>query len=342
MDLVLALVIATVAIALFFDYTNGFHDAANAIATSVSTRALTPRIALTMAGILNFVGALLGVGVAKTIKDILSGFDNITAQSQSHALTVVLSALVGAIVWNLITWYFGIPSSSSHALIGGLIGVGLAAGVSVDWDKVVDKVAIPMVLSPALGFGGAFIIMTSIMWIFRRANPHTVNRGFRLSQTVSAAALSLGHGLQDAQKTMGVIVLALIAGGYHTSANDDIPLWVILSAAGAISLGTMSGGMRIMRTMGRRIIALDPPRGFAAESTAAIVLYGMAIGAHAPVSTTHTMTSAVMGAGATKRFSAVRWGVARGIITAWVITIPASAGVAALTYYVLRVFIPGN
>ncbi len=337
MDLVLALVIVTVAIALFFDYTNGFHDAANAIATSVSTRALTPRIALIMAAILNFVGALLGVGVAKTIKEILVGFDNM---SPEHALTVVMSALIGAITWNLITWYFGIPSSSSHALIGGLIGVGIAAGVTVDWDKVVDKVVIPMVMSPAMGFGGAFLVMVSIMWIFRRANPHTVNRGFRLSQTVSAAALSLGHGLQDAQKTMGVIVLALIAGGEHT--GDDIPLWVILAAAGAISLGTLSGGMRIMRTMGRRIIALDPPRGFAAESTAAIVLYGMAIGLHAPVSTTHTMTSAVMGAGATKRFSAVRWGVARSIVTAWIITIPAAASVGALCYFLLHFVIPGN
>jgi len=339
-DLVLTLMVVTIGIALFFDYTNGFHDAANAIATSVSTRALTPRLALAMAAVLNFVGALLGVEVAKTIKDILSGFDAIT--TPEHALTVVLSALVGAITWNLITWYYGIPSSSSHALIGGLIGVGIAAGITVDWDKVVDKVAIPMIMSPTIGFCGAFIVMTAIMWIFRRRNPHTVNRGFRLSQTVSAAALSLGHGLQDAQKTMGVIVLALIAGGHHTSANDDIPLWVILAAAGAISAGTFSGGMRIMRTMGRRIIALDPPRGFAAESTAAVVLYGMAIYAHAPVSTTHTMTSAVMGAGATKRFSAVRWGVARGIITAWVVTIPAAATVGAVTYLILRVLIPGN
>ncbi len=340
MDLVLALVITTVAIALFFDYTNGFHDAANAIATSVSTRALTPRIALIMAAILNFVGALLGVGVAKTIKEILVGFDDMTSE---HALTVVMSALIGAITWNLITWYFGIPSSSSHALIGGLIGVGVAAGVTVDWDKVTDKVVIPMIMSPAMGFGGAFLVMLSIMWIFRHANPHTVNRGFRLSQTVSAAALSLGHGLQDAQKTMGVIVLALVAGGYGPSADErEIPYWVVFAAAGAISLGTLSGGMRIMRTMGRRIIALDPPRGFAAESTAAIVLYGMAIGLHAPVSTTHTMTSAVMGAGATKRFSAVRWGVARSIVTAWIITIPAAATVGALSYYLLHVVIPGN
>lgn len=338
MDLTLALVITVVAIALFFDFTNGFHDAANAIATSVSTRALTPRLALAMAGILNFVGALLGVEVAKTIKDILTGFDTLTP---NHALTVVLSALIGAIVWNLITWYFGIPSSSSHALIGGLIGVGLAAGVRVDWDKVVDKVAIPMVLSPMLGLIGAFIVMTAIMWIFRRANPSRVNRGFRHAQTVSAAAMSLGHGLQDAQKTMGVIVLALVAAGFGPGAGErEIPLWVVVAAASAISLGTFTGGARIMRTMGRRIIALDPPRGFAAESVAATILYGMAIGLHAPVSTTHTITSAIMGVGATKRFSAVRWGVARSIVVAWVLTIPAAAGVGGLTYLITSRIIP--
>ncbi len=279
-----------------------------------------------MAAILNFVGALLGVGVAKTIKDILTGFDGLTP---NHALTVVLSALVGAIVWNLITWYFGIPSSSSHALIGGLIGVGLAAGVIGRLGQGRRQGRHPDGAQPRDGL---------LRRVPRHARDHvdlparpTRTRSTAASassQTVSAAALSLGHGLQDAQKTMGVIVLALIAGGEHT--GDDIPLWVILAAAGAISLGTMSGGMRIMRTMGRRIIALDPPRGFAAESTAAVVLYGMAIGLHAPVSTTHTMTSAVMGAGATKRFSAVRWGVARSIITAWVITIPAAAAVGAL------------
>ncbi len=341
MDLTLALVVATVAVALFFDYTNGFHDAANAIATSVSTRALRPRVALAMAAVLNFVGALLGVEVAKTIKDILTGFD--TIQTASHALTIVMSALVGAIAWNLITWYFGIPSSSSHALIGGLIGAGLASGVSVDWDKVIDKVAIPMIVSPLLGFTGAFLVMVAIMWIFRRAKPTAVNRGFRLSQTVSAAMLSLGHGLQDAQKTMGVIVLALIAGGYGPGPGErEIPIWVILAAATAISLGTFSGGMRIMRTMGRRIIALDPPRGFAAELTASFVLYFMAIGQGAPVSTTHTMTSSVMGAGASKRFNAVRWGVARSIVTAWVITIPMAASAAALTYGVIHFLIPGN
>ena len=328
MDLALGLVILTVAIALVFDYTNGFHDAANAIATSVSTRALTPRVALAMAAILNFVGAYLGVEVAKTIADILTGFEGFSA---THALVVIMSALIGAITWNLITWYFGIPSSSSHALIGGLIGVGLAAGVSVNWDKVIDKVAIPMVLSPALGFCGAFIVMTAIMWIFRKARPQPVNRGFRLAQTVSAAMMSLGHGLQDAQKTMGVIVLALFAAGRLPTA-DEVPTWVIVASATAIGLGTYSGGIRIIRTMGRRIIALDPPRGFAAEFTGSIVLYVMAIGLHAPVSTTHTITSSIMGAGATKSLRAVRWGVARSIITAWIITIPMAGMFGALSY----------
>lgn len=335
MDFAFALVILTIAIALFFDYTNGFHDAANAIATSVSTRALTPRIALAMAAVLNFVGALLGVEVAKTIADILTGFEGF---GEVHALSIIMSALIGAITWNLITWYFGIPSSSSHALIGGLIGVGIAAGITVNWDKVIEKVAIPMVVSPLLGFCGAFTVMTTIMWVFRRARPQPVNRGFRLAQTVSAAMLSLGHGLQDAQKTMGVIVLALVAANKLPNA-DSVPTWVIAASATAISLGTFSGGMRIMRTMGRRIIALDPPRGFSAELTASFVLYFMAIGQHAPVSTTHTMTSSVMGAGATKRFRAVRWGVARSIVTAWVITLPMAGLAGALSFHVLHLFI---
>ena len=334
MDLTLAMVIATVAVALFFDYTNGFHDAANAIATSVSTRALTPRIALAMAAVLNFVGALLGVGVAQTIQGIInleSAPTGSDAQASTViALTIVIAALVGAITWNLITWYFGIPSSSSHALIGGIVGAGIASATTVEWATLVEKVAIPMVLSPLLGFVGAFLLMTAIMWAFRRAHPAKINRGFRLAQTLSAAGMSLGHGLQDAQKTMGVIVLALVAGGYED--GKTVPFWVIVAAATAISAGTYSGGWRIMRTLGRRIINLDPPRGFAAEGVAATVLYVMAIGLHAPVSTTHTITSAIMGVGATKRASAVRWGVARNIVTAWIITIPMAALMAAATY----------
>nr|WP_019144606.1 inorganic phosphate transporter [Aeromicrobium massiliense] len=338
MDSTLIMVIVVVAIALVFDYTNGFHDAANAIATSVSTRALTPRAALAMAAVLNFVGALLGVGVAQTIQGLIDIEPTIAREGAQHALTIVLAALVGAITWNLITWYFGIPSSSSHALIGGIVGAGVASATTVHWDSLVDKVAIPMVLSPLIGFLGAFLLMTAIMWMFRKANPGRVSRGFRLAQTLSAAGMSLGHGLQDAQKTMGIIVLALVAGGYAD--GDDVPFWVIAAAGTAIALGTYSGGWRIMRTLGRRIIDLDPPRGFASEATAATVLYGMAIGLHAPVSTTHTITSAIMGAGATKRFSAVRWGVARGIVVAWIVTMPAAAAVAAGTYYVARIFLP--
>jgi PiT family inorganic phosphate transporter len=325
----LAIVIAVVLVALAFDYTNGFHDAANAIATSVSTRALTPRLALLMAAVMNFVGALLGQKVAHTVSDTIEpGLGN-------HGLVIVMAGLFGAITWNLITWYFGLPSSSSHALIGGLVGAALTAGVVVNWNTVVDKVVIPMVVSPVVAFVLAFVVMVLIMWLFRRGNPSRVSKGFRLAQTVSAAAMALGHGLQDAQKTMGVIFLALLAGG-HVNADDRLPLWVIVASASAISLGTWSGGWRIMRTLGRRIIALDPPRGFAAESVSAGVLYTTAYLFQAPISTTHTITSAVMGVGATKRFSAVRWGVARSILVAWILTFPAAGAVAAASYVVLK------
>jgi PiT family inorganic phosphate transporter len=328
----LAIVIAVVVVALSFDYTNGFHDAANAIATSVSTRALTPRIALGMAAIMNFLGAFLGQEVAHTVSGV------ITIPEDSHGLVIVMGGLLGAIAWNLITWYFGLPSSSSHALIGGLVGAALASGSTVEWSVIIDKVVIPMVGSPVFGFIAAFLVMLSIMWIFRKRNPHRVFRGFRLAQTISAAAMALGHGLQDAQKTMGVIFLALLTGGY-VSEGDSLPLWVIFSAAGAISLGTWSGGWRIMRTLGRRIIHLDPARGFAAETVAAGVLYTTAFAFQAPISTTHTITSAIMGAGATKRFSAVRWGVARSIVAAWVLTFPAAGLVAAVCYWVLHLVI---
>jgi PiT family inorganic phosphate transporter len=327
----LAIIVAVVVVALSFDYTNGFHDAANAIATSVSTRALTPRIALLMAAVMNFVGALLGQEVAHTVSDTI----DVSAMSANQGLVIVLAALLGAIAWNLITWYFGLPSSSSHALIGGLVGSALTAGAVVNWGTITDKVLIPMVGSPLIGFTLAFALMTLIMWIFRRASPHRVFRGFRLAQTVSASALALGHGLQDAQKTMGVIFLSLVASG-HAQPGDRLPLWVVIAAGGAISLGTYSGGWRIMRTLGRRIIHVDPARGFAAEATGAAVLYGMAILAHAPVSTTHTITSAIMGAGATKRFSAVRWGVARSILVAWILTLPAAGAMAAVVYLLLR------
>jgi PiT family inorganic phosphate transporter len=322
----LATIIAVIVIALVFDYTNGFHDAANAIATSVSTRALTPRVALLMAAVMNFVGAFLGTKVAKTVFSVLE------PPSGEHALVVVLAALLGAISWNLLTWWLGLPSSSSHALIGGLVGAGLAGGVAVQWTSVVDKVVIPMLLSPVVGGLGAFALMLAILWLFRNKKPGPVNRGFRLTQTVSASAMALGHGLQDAQKTMGVIVLALVVGGYQD--DFDIPWWVVVLAASAISLGTYSGGWRIMRTLGRRIIHIDPPAGFAAETVAASVLYTTAYVFEAPISTTQTITGSIMGAGAVRGRKAVRWGVARNILIAWVLTIPAAGLVAAVVYYV--------
>lgn len=329
----LGIIIAVVVIALIFDYTNGFHDAANAIATSVSTGALTPRVALAMAAVMNFIGAFLGQKVAHTVSDTISPGPG------SHGLVIVMCGLIGAITWNMITWYFGLPSSSSHALIGGLVGSAVAAGAAANWGVVLEKVVIPMFLSPVVAFGLGFGVMVAIMWIFRNANPGRASRGFKIAQTISAAAMALGHGLQDAQKTMGVIFLALLTGGYVGS-EDPLPFWVIFSAAAAISLGTWSGGWRIMRTLGRRIIHLDPPRGFAAESVAASVLYSTAYVFEAPISTTHTITSAVMGVGATKRLSAVRWGVAKSILTAWVLTFPAAGAVAAASYFIARTFLP--
>ncbi len=332
-----ALVVLVVALALGFDYTNGFHDAANAIATSVSTRALTPRAALIMAAVMNFAGALLGTEVAETIAKEIVYLDEATTHT---ALVVVLCGLVGAITWNMITWWYGLPSSSTHALIGGLVGAGLAGGLAIHGDAIVKKVVLPMVFSPLLGFFLAFAVMVGLLWLVRRANPHRAQRRFRIAQTASAAAMALGHGLQDAQKTMGVIFLALTAGGW-ADPDDGIPVWVKLAAAAAISAGTYAGGWRIMRTLGRKIIELDPARGFVAETVSAVVLYVNAFYLHAPVSTTHTITSAIMGVGATKRLSAVRWGVAKNIGLAWVLTIPAAAGVAALFVFILTPIVGG-
>jgi PiT family inorganic phosphate transporter len=330
-----ATVVVVIVVALIFDYTNGFHDAANAIATSVSTRALTPRVALVLAALMNFVGAFLGQKVASTVgKGIIEA-----PSADAGGLIVVLAALIGAISWNLITWYFGLPSSSSHALIGGLVGAALASATQVKWSGVVERVVIPMIVSPLVGFTVAALVMIAILWIFRRGSPGPLNRGFRIAQTASASAMALGHGLQDAQKTMGVIFLALLTAGY-VGEDDRIPVWVIVAAAAAIAVGTYSGGWRIMRTLGRRIIHLDPPRGFAAEATASGVLYTMAIGFGAPISTTHTITSAVMGVGATKRLSAVRWGVAGNIVGAWVMTIPMAALMAAVSYGLIRLVTP--
>ncbi|WP_306191349.1 inorganic phosphate transporter [Streptomyces sp. MK5] len=322
--------ILTILVALGFAYTNGFHDSANAIATSVSTRALTPRAALAMAAVMNLAGAFLGSGVAKTVSEGL-----IETPSGGKGMGILFAALLGAIVWNLITWYFGLPSSSSHALFGGLVGAALAGGTAVHWNGVLDKVVTPMFLSPVVGVIVGYLVMTLIMWIFRRTNPHKAKRGFRIAQTVSAAGMALGHGLQDAQKTMGVVVMALVIGGVETY-GDPIPVWVKLISALMLSLGTYAGGWRIMRTLGRKIIELDPPQGFAAEATGASIMFGTAFLFKAPISTTHVITSAIMGVGATKRVNAVRWGVAKNIVLGWFITMPAAAIMSALAFWLVN------
>jgi len=318
------LLIAIVILALVFDYTNGFHDSANAIATSVSTRALSPRVAVLMAAGFNLFGALVSTNVASTVGKGIVNTDLVT-------LPLVLSALVGAVVWNLTTWYFALPSSSSQALFGGLIGAMLAAvGISgVEWSGVVDKIILPMVLSPVIGFAAAFLLMTILVWIVRRRPLAPVNRTFRRLQPFSAAFMAYAHGGNDAQKTMGVITLALVSSGQIDTFT--IPLWVKLACAITMALGTYSGGWRIMHTLGSKVIKLDPIHGFAAETSAATVIQ---IATHFgfPVSTTHTITAAIMGVGATRRLKAVRWGVAGNIATAWVLTLPAAALVAAGVY----------
>jgi PiT family inorganic phosphate transporter len=316
--------------AMGFNYTNGFHDAANAIATSVSTQALTPRFALVMAALGNLVGSFLGGKVAATVGKGIVGLPPGEA-----SLGVVLAGLAGAIIWNLVTWYFGIPSSSSQALFGGLIGATVfAPRGSIFWKGIFSKVILPMLISPLVGFALGFLVMLAVLWIFRRGQPSKLNRGFRRAQSVSAFAMSVGHGLQDAAKTIGVVGLALVVGGY-LGATAPIPVWVFFLSAAVLAAGTYAGGWRIIRTLGRRVIALGPPQGFAAETTASAVLYVTAF-LGLPISTTHTITSAIMGVGATKRISAVRWGVAGNIVTAWLLTLPASAVVAMICYLLIR------
>ncbi|MFY9806670.1 MAG: inorganic phosphate transporter [Pseudonocardiaceae bacterium] len=318
--------VVVVALALVFNYTNGFHDAANAIASAVSTRALTPRTALALAAVANLVGSLLSTGVAVTVAKGI-----IDPPAGGRGMAVLFASLAGAIVWNLTTWYFGLPSSSSQALIGGMVGAGLASGITVYWSSgVVGKVIVPMVLSPLVGLVGGYLLMAAALWMLRRTNPHRTERGFRVAQIFSASSLALGHGLQDAQKSMGIIVLALVTAGHQQ--GFGVPIWVVLISACAMAAGTYSGGWRIMRTLGRRIFPLRPPQGFVAEATGSILLYLTAFLITAPISTTHVITASVMGVGSTRRLSAVRWGVAREIVAAWVLTLPAAAGVAAVIY----------
>jgi PiT family inorganic phosphate transporter len=322
--------VAVVVVALFFDFTNGFHDTANAVATSVSTRALTPRTAVLLAAILNFVGAFASFAVAATIAKGIVNPDVIT-------LSVILAGLVGAITWNLVTWFLGLPSSSSHALIGGVAGSAIAAsGLDViNWSGIWDKVVIPGLLSPTLGFVAALVLMLVILWVIRRRSPARVNRVFRRAQIVSGSFVAFTHGTNDAQKTMGVISLALIVSGHLDADFDRPPNWVIVSAALAMALGTYAGGWRIIRTMGTRIAKIDPPQGFAAQTACAGILWTTAHYGF-PVSTTQTITGCVMGAGASRRFSAVRWGIAGNIAVAWILTLPAAAFVGAVMELVTR------
>ncbi len=322
-----ALVVLVIGVALVFDYINGFHDAANSIATVVSTRVLSPGKAVVWAAFFNFVAAFVfGTAVARTIG---SGMIDISAVTTA----VILAGLIGAIVWDLITWYYGLPTSSSHALIGGYAGAGVAkAGVGVLIPAGWTKTLLFIVLAPGIGFVLGFVFMVATLWIFRDFAPSRVDRWFRKLQLVSAAAYSLGHGGNDAQKTMGIIAGALFAGGLISEFRID--LWVILSAHAAISLGTLSGGWRIIHTMGSKITRLQPVGGFAAETAGAVSLF-TATSMGIPVSTTHTITGAIVGVGATRRLSAVRWGIAGQIVWAWILTIPASAAIAAVTFYLL-------
>ena len=328
------MLLAVFGLAVIFDYINGFHDTANAIATSVSTRALRPEHAILMSAAANFVGALTGTAVAKTISSGLA-----VTPGGPTGQTIVAAALIGASAWNLITWRLGIPSSSSHALIGGLLGavivsVGSSAIIA---DGVITKVLLPLIGSPIAGVVGGFLLMVVLLNLFRRANPRRINERFRRLQVLSAAFMAFSHGSNDAQKTMGIMTLALIAAGI-LPADAKIPLWVIVLAATAIAFGTAAGGWRIIRTMGQRVVKLDPVHGFAAETTAATIIltasqFGM------PVSTTHVISSAIIGVGSSDRLSAVRWGVAGNIVIAWILTIPASAVVAGFAYVVISPFL---
>ncbi len=385
-------VIAVIVVAMVFDYTNGFHDAANAIATSVSTRALTPRAALLIAAIGNFIGAHFGAKVATTV-----GGGLVTLPTGLASLGVVFAGVLGAIAWNLLTWYFGIPSSSSHALFGGLVGATLfAAGGQVQWANIGQKVLVPMVVSPLVGFILGALVMFLLLWAIKGlavlarppmpvavearvpvavgvgagpagpaepispapgvatmpalrrgfgsrvrerlhhiVQPGPLNRFFRWAQAFSATAMAVGHGMQDAAKTMGIVVLALYTGGIQDS-TTEIPEWVYYTSATVLAVGTYAGGWRVIRTLGRRIIHLGPPEGFAAETVASSVLYYNALVLGAPISTTHTITSAIMGVGATKKLSAVRWGVAGNILLAWILTFPGAAAIAVVAYILVR------
>jgi PiT family inorganic phosphate transporter len=337
-----AFVLVLVFLALVFDYINGFHDAANSIATVVSTRVLSPGMAVIWAAFFNFIAfAVFGTRVAKAIGDGV----RMDLIAPNLRLYVLLCALLGAIIWNLITWYLGLPTSSSHALLGGYAGAGIAAYggiVGLLKTEIWFRTLIFIVLSPLIGMLVGFFLMTSVYWIFRGTAPSRVDRVFRRGQLVSAAAFSLGHGGNDAQKTMGILTAVLAAGGVLAYGPNGtlpkIPLWVVLSAHAAIALGTLSGGWRIVHTMGSKITKLKPVGGFCAETAAALTLAYVTL-TGTPVSTTHTITGAIVGVGATRRLSAVKWGVAGRIVWAWVLTIPAAGLIAALAFFIIRLIL---
>ena len=323
-DILLVVVVVT---ALGFDFTNGFHDTANAIATSVGTRAVTPRVAVLIAAVANLAGAFVTTAVAKSIATgIIDG--NLATQQ------TLVAALIGAIAWNLLTWWFGLPSSSSHALIGGLIGAALVQSgeKGVLWHGVAHKVVIPAVFAPAIAFVAAFLVLLGVYWVFSRLNPGIASRGFRLGQLGTGTWVAFTHGANDAQKTMGVIALALVLHSHGDVSNLNIPTWVKVAAGLAIGVGTYVGGWRIIRTLGQGIFRMEPESGFAAQAAGGTTIY-LATKYGYPLSTTHVVSGAVMGAGATKRLSAVRWGVAGNIVVAWVLTIPAAAAAAAALYW---------
>jgi inorganic phosphate transporter, PiT family len=328
-DVTLVIVVGT---ALAFDFTNGFHDTANVVATAISTRAIGPRPAVALASLLNFAGAFISLKVATTIAQ---GFVDASAVTT----TVVFAGLIGAICWNLITWYYGLPSSSSHALIGGLVGsVIVAQGFNaVNGGGLLGKLIIPAILAPPIAFLVAGIAILLTYRIVGQLRPGPVNRGFRLGQLASSGMLALSHGTNDAQKTMGVITLALVANGNIAASNFHVPDWVVIAAASAISIGTFTGGWRIIKTLGSRIISMDPAQGFAAQGAgAAVILAASSVGY--PLSTTHVISGGIMGAGAAKRLSAVRWGVAGNIVAAWILTLPAAGALGAFCYALTTLF----
>ncbi len=324
------LLIVIVLVALVFDFTNGAHDCANAIATVVSTKVLSPRTAVTMAAVLNLVGALLGSEVASTLGKGIVNTDVVMGST-----ILVLAALIGAIFWNILTWYYGLPSSSSHALIGGLIGAAVthAGFASLNVASIFKKIILPMLLSPLAGFVVSYLVMTALMLLFSSTNRRTVTKGFKKLQILSAAFMATSHGLNDAQKTMGVITLALVL--FNQIDTFYVPFWVKISCALAMAFGTALGGWKIIKTMGHRIFKLEPVHGFAAETSASLVITGASL-IGAPISTTHTITACIFGVGSTKRLSAVRWELAANLAVAWVITIPAAATMAGLSYLLLE------